>query len=108
MATIISFLRDGVFDPKDIDAMSTALDHVCEALKLRDNSSARDIIATRIIDLARAGERSPTRLRDRVLLEAEMAERVNLNDTCEAGTGIGRSPSLTAGGQDQSGIAGGG
>jgi hypothetical protein len=72
MGTIIPFLRDGlglgdsVFEPHDIQAMSRALDGVCEVLKLRD-SSAKEVIAGRIIDLARRGERSPTLLRDRVL-----------------------------------------
>jgi hypothetical protein len=90
MGTIIPFLRagafdprDGVFDPKDVTAMSTALDDVCAALKLRDNSAAKQVIATRIIDLARTGERSPTRLRDRVLHEAGSASHVGLDDVRE-------------------------
>ena len=62
MSTIVPFLKNGsVFDPKDIAAMSMALDDVCNALDLRDDSSARQVIAVRIIDLAKAGERSPTR-----------------------------------------------
>ena len=75
MATILPFMRDrdGVFDPKDITAMSMALDDVCKTLKLKDDSVAREVMAVRIIDLARAGERNPTRLRDRVLREASMA-----------------------------------
>jgi hypothetical protein len=81
MATILPFLKDGVFDPKDITAMSMALDDVCKALNLRDDSSSREVIAIRIIDLAKAGERSSTRLRDRLLHEARMAD----------GRGLGRS-----------------
>jgi hypothetical protein len=86
MATILPFLRgdDGVFDPKDIAAMSMALDDICKELGLRDNGSAREVIAVRIIDLAKRGERSPTRLRDRVLHRALMAERANLDDVREA------------------------
>jgi hypothetical protein len=72
--------RDGVFDPEDLIAMSMALDDICKDLNLRDNGSAREVIAMRIIDLAKTGERSPTRLRDRVLHEAHMPERVNLDD----------------------------
>jgi hypothetical protein len=70
MGTIIPFLRDDVglrdsaFEPHEIKAMSTALD---EALKLDDDSSAKKVMAARIIDLARCGEHSPTRLRERVL-----------------------------------------
>jgi hypothetical protein len=84
MATILPFVKDGVFDPKDITAMSTALDDVCKILNLRDDSSAREVIAIRIIDLARAGERSPTRLRDRILHEADLARNVGLDQVREA------------------------
>ena len=84
MATILPFVKDGVFDPKDITAMSTALDDVCKILNLRDDSSAREVIAIRIIDLARAGERSPTRLRDRILREADLARNVGLDQVREA------------------------
>jgi hypothetical protein len=68
------FFRESVFDPHDIKAMSIALDDVCTVLKLKDNSPAREIMAARIIDLARGGERSPTLLRDKVLHEAGLAE----------------------------------
>jgi hypothetical protein len=54
-------------------------DDVCKTLNLNGDSSARETVAVRIIDLARGGERSPTRLRDRVLHEAAMAGRVGLN-----------------------------
>jgi hypothetical protein len=84
MATILPFVKDGVFDPKDITAMSTALDDVCKILNLGDDSSAREVIASRIIDLARAGERNPTRLRDRILHEADLARHVGLDDVREA------------------------
>ena len=86
MTAILSFLRgdDGVFDPEDITAMSMALDDICKELNLRDDSAAREVMAVRIIDLAKSGERSPTRLRDRVLQEAHMAERVNLDDAPRA------------------------
>src|SRR5205085_6983782 len=59
--------------------MSTALDDVCKALDLRDDSSAIEVMAVRIIELAKTGERSPTRLRDRVLHEAAMADRIGLD-----------------------------
>jgi hypothetical protein len=95
MATIIPFLRpdishrDGVFEPHDITAMSMAFDDVCELLKLKDGSPAKEIMAGRIIELARRGERSPTRLRDRVLHEAGMAEY--------AGLSVERRPKPTSG-----------
>lgn len=82
MAVILSFLRTGesVFGPKDIAAMSLALDEVCKTLDLNGDSSARETMAMRIIDLAKAGERNATRLRDRVLHEAAMAARVGLSE----------------------------
>ena len=84
MATILPFAKDGVFDDKDITAMSMALDDVCKMLNLRDDNSAREVIAIRVIDLARAGERSPTRLRDRILHEADLARNVALDQVREA------------------------
>ena len=39
--------------------MSIALDDVCKALKLDGNVKAKEIVAIRIIELARRGERSP-------------------------------------------------
>jgi hypothetical protein len=80
MGTIIPFLRDGhglrdsVFEPHEIKAMSAALDEVCRVLELDDDSSAKEIVATRIIDLVRRGERNPRRLSERVLHEASLAE----------------------------------
>ena len=84
MATILPFVKDGVFDQKDITAMSMALDDVCKMLNLRDDHSAKEVIASRIIDLARAGERNPTRLRDRILHEANLARHAALDQVREA------------------------
>ena len=72
MATIIPFLRSPrAFGQSDITAMSLALDDVCKALNLTgDSQTARKTVAARIIELARRGERSPTKLRDQVLAEA--------------------------------------
>ena len=80
MAIILPFRQDqNVFDPKDIATMSAALDDVTARLNLRDDSSARAIMAARIVDLARSGERDAKRLRHRVLQEANMAERAGLD-----------------------------
>jgi hypothetical protein len=70
MGAIIPFLQDAVFDPDAVLAMSTALDDVCKELDIAHDGSAREIIAIRIIELARRGERSPLELRDRLLAEA--------------------------------------
>ena len=84
MATIIPFLRDvpdtrdaGVFDQGDIDAMSKALDDICNELGLPGGDHpARRVIAERVIDLARHGHCGPAALRDRVLQEANIGRRL--------------------------------
>jgi hypothetical protein len=71
MAAIIPFLKNTTaFDPDDITAMSMALDDVCKELKINGDLTAREVVAIRIIELAQRGERSPTKLRDRLLSEA--------------------------------------
>ena len=70
MAAIVSFLKDEAFGPQDIQAMSMALDDACKPLNIAGDESAREIIAVRIIELARRGERTLTGLRDRLLAEA--------------------------------------
>jgi hypothetical protein len=76
MNHILPHLPKGIaFEPQDLIAMSMAFDDVCKALKLvGDNNKARETIAERIIELARRGERSPTKLRDRVLAEASAGQ----------------------------------
>jgi hypothetical protein len=74
---ISQFLKEGgVFEPNDIKAMSIAFEDVCKALDLCEPLS-REVIAVRIIELARAGVRSPTELRDRVLQESGRAASVD-------------------------------
>ena len=69
---IVPFLHGRVaFDPKDIEAMSMALDDVCKTLNLSDDAKVeREVIALRIIGLARQGERSRQLLRDRILQDS--------------------------------------
>jgi hypothetical protein len=70
MGTIVEFMREGAaFNPQDIRAMSMALDDVCKTLGI-DRHRDRKVIAIRIVELAHRGERSPTKLRDRLLAEA--------------------------------------
>jgi hypothetical protein len=51
MGSIVPFLpdgmrlRDSVFEPHQIKAMSAAFNEVCEALKLDDDSSAKKVMA---------------------------------------------------------------
>ena len=68
--TIIPFLDGKVFGPEDIQAMSTALEDVCKTLNLADEAkSERELLAKKIIALARQGERNAALLRDRMLKE---------------------------------------
>ena len=70
MGVNLPFVSAGVFEPNDIEAMSVAYEQVCSALHVNSDAEAREIIAARVIELARRGERRPTVLRDRVLAEA--------------------------------------
>ena len=45
------------FDPETTAAMAMALETVCKALRIKGNPAARQVIAARIIELARRGER---------------------------------------------------
>jgi hypothetical protein len=66
--TIVPFLKDRVFGPQDIEAMSTAFEGLCETLNLPDEASERERLAKKIIALARQGD-SAALLRGRVLRE---------------------------------------
>ena len=76
MSAIIPFLSDqSAFDPQDIEAMSAALESVCTLLRVPASAQrARQVIAARIVELGRRGERDMGRLRDRVLREATGAD----------------------------------
>jgi hypothetical protein len=68
---IRQYLRDdAAFEPEAIQAMSDALERTCAALHVNGHAVDRDIIATRIIDLARNGVIDAKALSDRVIDEA--------------------------------------
>ena len=68
--TVVPILEDKVFGPRDIRAMSTALEDVCRTLDLAEEAkSERELLAKKIIALARLGECDAARLRDRMLRE---------------------------------------
>jgi len=67
---------DAVFDPEVTQSMAATLEGVCRGLNVNGNLREREILATRIIDLVRCGERDCARLRDRVLQEADWATDV--------------------------------
>ena len=63
------------FGPVAIEAMSKAFEEAYTALQVyAGDEKGREIIATRIIDLARAGLIDPTALRDRIIAEARLSE----------------------------------
>jgi len=63
------------FGPVAIEAMSKAFEEACIALQVyAGDEKGREIIATRIIDLARSGLIDPVALRDRVIAEARLSE----------------------------------
>ena len=67
---VVPFFGLEVFGPDDIKAMSVALDEVCRKLDLtNDKQEEREVLANRIIALARHGECDPAVLRDGVLRE---------------------------------------
>jgi hypothetical protein len=54
-----------VFEPADIQILTTAYEGAVQALHLTNRADARmESVAKRIIELARLGERDPVRLRD--------------------------------------------
>lgn len=62
------------FEPEAIQAMSTAFELSCADLQvLADDQRSREIIATRIIDLARNGVFDPAALHKRVVTEARVS-----------------------------------
>jgi hypothetical protein len=64
------FIKDAVFDPEATHALAIAFDDICRDINLADTaSSEREIVAARVIDLAREGVVDPKILRERVLRE---------------------------------------
>ena len=64
------FLKGAVFDPEVVSVMGTAFEDVCKALEASGRTDVtREIIAIKIIQLARGGETHPIVLREKVLSE---------------------------------------
>jgi hypothetical protein len=61
---IIPFLNGQAFEPETVEAMGLALKKACKSLGLVDNKSdpAIQLVATKIIELARRGEKDAERL----------------------------------------------
>ncbi len=73
MRSVIPKLEKGVFNPEATASMAAALEDVCRALKVNVNRREREILASRIVDLAHDGEHDRDRLRERIIWEAARA-----------------------------------
>ena len=61
--SIRSFVTPGAFDPEALAAMGEAFDAACKALEDTGQPQiVQEVIAQRIIEAARRGERDPARL----------------------------------------------
>ncbi len=62
------YIGEANFDPTAIAAMTTAFHTVCDALLLVDREDPIiEIVALKVIEIARTGERAPERIRDLTL-----------------------------------------
>jgi hypothetical protein len=75
MSEILSLLDNhAAFEPEATRAMSQAFEEACVSLQIRSTQQReREIIAARIIELARGGVLDVSALRDRVLRESRIA-----------------------------------
>ena len=65
LTDIPDFIRGGVFDSDSTEAMGRAFEFVCKAKP----KASRELIANRIIELAKAGERDAAKLSEKVISE---------------------------------------
>ena len=57
------FLKDATFDPEHVKAMGQAFDSIIRELRDRGKSRVvREVIAERIVAIAKTGERDPDKL----------------------------------------------
>ena len=59
------------FEPEQINSMSKALEETCKALHVNGQAHDRELLAARIVDLARSGVIDAKALRDRVVAETK-------------------------------------
>jgi hypothetical protein len=65
-ATILPFIKESVFGPDAVSSMGEAFDRACAA-SAPVGPIVQEVIASRIVALAKAGERSPQVLCDHAL-----------------------------------------
>ena len=67
---IYRLLGESAFDPETVKAMTTAFEDVLRQLDLVDRSDPlTDIVARKIIEIGRRGERDPARIRELAVQE---------------------------------------
>ncbi len=67
-------VRDAVFEPDETHAMALAFDEICLAMELPEAAAVpREVVAMRVIELAREGMLDATLLKARVLHEVSAA-----------------------------------
>ena len=99
-AKVIPFLRDVSFDPDATHIMGKAFDGACKELHgIGQSDLVKTVIAKRIIEMAKTGERDPSRLCDRALQafglrlsESKAAGRSALLSKRQRGFVLARSP----------------
>ena len=65
---IYRLLRGGAFDPEAVNAMGAAFEDALRELRLTDRDDpVCEIVAKKIIELGRLGERDPARIRELAL-----------------------------------------
>jgi hypothetical protein len=66
--SIAHLLHSQAFSPEDIIVISAAFEDTLRTLGLTDRTDpATDIVAKKVLELARQGERDPVQLRERVV-----------------------------------------
>jgi len=73
--TITPYLGDTGVDPETKRVMGLAFEMACAALKIADpDDKLKSVIASRIIELAQAGERDPNALCEHILIDLRPSE----------------------------------
>jgi hypothetical protein len=77
-----------------MEVMRAAFHRVCVVLQLNCSTEDRltEIVVSRIVELAKAGERDPQRLCDAVLSEMEATQSVRSADAADAGSNAESAP----------------
>lgn len=64
------------FSPEDVAVLAAAYETICDAARLRESSQmVRDLVASKVINMANTGERDPLRIVDRVMAELGLSIR---------------------------------